>query len=328
MKTALTPKTPLRVIGMCIFAINLGALSACQASTDTASSAKIDENSGVQIPFLPVFELFACKSDQSAFVAAHRGTHENSDYPENTLESLQALNAKGVPFAEVDVARLKDGTHILWHDGVWTREFRGVQSGAAGNASVLKKPLATTTWDEAQTLLVKDTKGDITSYRPSALTDVLAWAKDKMYLEIDFKSSANQDAVIKAIKDAGMTQQVILISYSPEQALSLHRAAPTAALSVSIFKPGDIKALEARGIPTNVMTAWTGRGPLDETLAYALRAKNIPILAPSFYDLDDKLQKSGKFENYTEFAALPDLVVTDFAFDAQKVLGKGAQGCF
>lgn len=310
-----------------VLLLSATAISSCQAPTDKVSEVKIDAKHGDKKPYPDIFTLFACKSNTAAFVGAHRGTHKGSNFPENTLQSLQELHAKGVPFAVVDIAALKDGKHILWHDALWTRHSQGKDLGASGPLQILEKPLVDTSWAESQTLLVKDTKGDLTSYRPSALTDVLAWAKDKIYLEISFKSNADQDVVIAEIRDADMLGQVILISYDAEQALALHKAAPTAALSVPIFKPSDIKALEVQGIPANVMTAWTGPDLLTTKLATALRAKKIPILTPSFYGLDDKLQKSGSFQDYVSFAIMPDLVVSDFAFDANAALGAETKDC-
>ena len=290
------------------FGLTIGTLSSCQGSNTPDQDSKVDESVRKITPFPSVLNVFSCKPESFAFVAAHRGTHEGSEFPENALESLQALHEAGVPFAEIDVARLQGTTQILYHDGTWER-------GSTG-----KGPIASTSWSDSQKLLLKDTNEDITAFRPTAFADVLAWAKGKMYLEIDFKSSADEAEVVEAIRNAGMMDQVILISYNTDQALRLHKLAPKAALSVGIFKPGDIKALEVRGIPVNVMTAWTGRGPLTQELADALRARDIPILAASFFDLDDKLQASGNYSYYTEFAKLPDLVVSNFAFDAQQVL--------
>jgi len=300
---------------MSILLASATALSSCKAPNTPTKMVKDDEKarnitpiSGDITTFPSVLDLFACKPADLAFVAAHRGTHEGSKFSENTLESLQALHAKGIPFAEIDVARLRDGTQFLFHDGTWER-------GSTG-----KGPIAVTSWNASQLLLLKDTNGDLTSFRPSAFADVLSWAKDKMYLEVDFKSSVDEAKVIDSIRAADMLDQVILISYTTEQAVRLHKLAPDAALSVGIFKPSDIKTLEDLGISANVMTAWTGSGPLTPKLAGALRERNIPILAGSFFDLDDKLQATGDFSAYTEYAKLPDLVVSDYAFDTQPVL--------
>lgn len=303
-----------------ILALVSTALSSCQAANTPSDMVNVDDKSrkftpnSVNItPYPTVLSLFACKPADNAFVAAHRGTHTGSEFPENAIISLQALVKNKVPFAEVDVARLIDGTHITFHDGTW--DLRAI-----GPKNVMALPLAATTWEQTQKLLLKDTNGNITATRPSDFFDVLRYAKNNIYLEIDFKASASEADVITAIRMEDMLDQVILISYTTEQALRLHKLAPTAALSVGIFKPGDIKALEVRGIPISVMTAWTGKGPLTQNLTDALRAKKIPILAASFYGIDAQVKQSGDQTLYTEFAKRPDLVVTDSAFDAQHVL--------
>lgn len=296
------------------------ALSSCQGGNTPSDMVNDDDRSRNNAPIVAnitsypsILDLFACKPAEKAFVAAHRGTHTGSEFPENALISLQALVKNNVPFAEIDVARLKDGTQITFHDGTWDRRTTGPNN-------VMALPLAGTTWEQSQKLLLKDTNGKITATRPSAFADVLSYAKDKIYLEIDFKSSASEAEVISTIKAAGMLDQVILIAYTTEQAQRLHKLAPTAALSVGIFKPADIKILEAAGIQTNIMTGWTGRSPLTKELATAMRTKNIPILAASFYDIDGQVKQSGDQNVYTEFAKLPDLIVSDAAFDAQQVL--------
>ena len=296
-----------KIVIMVIFTIILSALSSCQAPTDTAHDAKIDEKARNITPFLSVLQAFHCKPNNSVFVAAHRGTQKNSSYPENALASLKALYAKGIIFAEIDIARLKDGTLILYHDGTWER-------GSTGKGVV-----ATTPWAKSQTYLLKDTRGNISAFRPSRLEEVLTWAKDKMYLEIDFKSSVNEARVIDAIRSANMLNQTILISYNPKQAVRLHKLAPNAAISVSLRKPGDIKALEIRGLPINVMSAWAGKTPISKKLHAALRKHRIPILTPRFSHGDKQIQNFKTSKQYKLYANSIDLLVTDYAFDAQQV---------
>ena len=55
---------------------------------------------------------------------------------------------------------------------------------------------------------------------------MLNTAKGKLYLEIDFKSSADPADVIAAIRDADMADQVLLIAYNPDQAALFERIAP------------------------------------------------------------------------------------------------------
>lgn len=286
----------------------LGALTSCQASTDTATGVKVDENAR-QISVKPsVLELFSCKPAGTAFVAAHRGTHEGSPYPENTLEGLQALASKNVKFAEVDVARLKDGTLILWHDGVWDR-------GSTG-----KGPISSTTWNQAKKLLTKDTRGNITSYRPTRFDDALNWSKNNIYLQIDFKSSVDPEKVIAAIRKAGMINNVILIAYTKKDALEYHRLAPEAAISAGVLDRSYEQYRNGRSLPNSVTLAWIGKTPLTDPRVQRLKADGTPILTGTFFGLDEKLQRSGRFGEYKSVAKTADLIGTDYAFDAQPVL--------
>ncbi len=284
------------------------ALSSCQASDTPAIVVKVDE-SAVNLPPIPSVSLaFSCIPDDSAHIAAHRGTDMSTDLPENALESLKHLYASGVRFAEIDVARLKDGTHILFHDGVWDERSTG------------KGPIAATQWPAARALLLHDSKGKPTNINPSQFADILAWAKNRMYLEIDFKSSANTQVVIDMIKAADMMDQVILIAYDPEQAIDLHRRAPEAVISVSIFNKGDLHALQGRGLPANRMAAWVGKGNVDPEVLKRLKRRNIPILMGSFYSVDDTFQKTQNAGVYQDFADAADLIVSDVALSAQSSL--------
>ncbi len=302
------------------FVLSTIAFSSCQPYTSTQkktkdgvnNSNKATINSNIQtLP--PVLDLFSCKPAETAFVAAHRGTHIGSLFPENALISLEALVKNKVLFAEIDVARLSDGTHIVFHDGVWDQR-------ATGPNGILSLPLAATTWQQSQKLLLRDTSGKVTSSRPSSFNDILTYAKNKIYLEIDFKSSASEVEILKSIRAHNMLEQVVLISYSTEQALRLHKLAPNAVISVGIFKPADIQTLVSQGLPTRVIAAWTGKKPLSKSLTKALRSHGIPILAASFFSLDEEVKRTKNLDLYAEFAKLPDLVVTDSAFDVQKVL--------
>jgi glycerophosphoryl diester phosphodiesterase len=109
---------------------------------------------------------------------------------------------------------------IAFHDGVWDESSTGRGPVAASQKTDLEK------------ILLRTRDGKISSERPALLTDILALTKDKIYLEVDFKSSANEAAVIEAIRNYGAADHVILISYSKTQAMRLSRLAPDMMLSV------------------------------------------------------------------------------------------------
>lgn len=273
------------------------SLSACQNS-DQKTPAEPVANAIQKTPALyPLRKQFACLPAEAALVAAHRAVSKGEGYAENSASSLEALIEKGVMVAEVDVAGLKDGTLILYHDGVWEEK-------STGNG-----PIASSTWADAEKILLKDTDGQLTSDRPVTLDDVLTMAKDKLYLEIDFKSSAKYDAVIKAIRAHGMADRVILIAYTDGQARALARLAPEMLLSVGLRKPADIASLEGEGVARKNMTAWLGRGPYDPAFVQVLKDTNIPVLAwPDHAEVDK--------------TAMPaSLIVSDYAFKLEPIMG-------
>jgi glycerophosphoryl diester phosphodiesterase len=276
-------------------------LTSCQegggkAGQDAAMGAGV--NTEVQAAdWPPLAERLACLPEAGALIAAHRGTSKNEGLAENALGSLEALLKAGILITEIDVARLGSGEHILFHDGVW--EDKSTGRGA----------LASTRYAQAQTYLLKDNRGGVTSERPPLLAEYLRAAKGRAYVEIDFKSSANYEQVIDLIRAAGMERDVILIAYSKGQAAKLSRLAPKMALSVPVKKIGDIKAYRASGVKTQQIYGWIGGRVEQQGLPQQLMRAGIPILAKS---------------QQPKSAGPASIIVSDYAL--QKTVFEGAIG--
>ena len=188
-------------------------LTACKAAPDTATASTQISPATTKLP--PIRKALSCLPQDAAMIAAHRATDKRwTDQAENSLTGLKALIKHGTLMAEMDVAGLKDDTLISFHDGVWDEISTG------------KGPIAVSTKADLERILLKSRAGDLTADRPPLFADMLNTAKGHMYLEIDFKSSADPRAVIDAIRAADMTDQVLLIAYNPEQAALFERLAP------------------------------------------------------------------------------------------------------
>ncbi len=225
-------------------------------------------------------------------ISAHRGTARGTRYAENTIAGLDALINRGYLMSEIDVARLKDGTHILYHDGVW-------EDGSTGRGAV-----AAVDWEKAEGYLLKDTQGRLTSQTPPKLEDYLTHAQGRIYLEIDFKSSANYQQVIDMIRTKNMTNSVILIAYNEGQARTLSRLAPNMWISVSTQRSSDISKLG-----NEKLAAWLGKSLSDHTLIDRLEDMKTPILG------------SVGNEWSPDSALKADVLVTDYAFDHRPISG-------
>lgn len=194
-------------------------LTACKNVTNAdlkMTDTQISESTsllGSTLP--PIRTLLSCLPEDTAILAAHRGTDKSwDDQAENSIGALKKLINHGTLMAEIDLAGLKDDTLIIFHDGVWDEISTG------------KGPIASTTKADLEKILLISRAGKPTADRPPLFSDILKTAKNKMYLEIDFKSSADTKAVIKAIRDAGMADQVLLIAYTAKAAANLERLAP------------------------------------------------------------------------------------------------------
>jgi len=252
---------------------------------------------GVQPPKLsgplpPLQKQFECLPQETAIISAHRGTARGTNLAENSIAALNMLIQKDYLMAEIDVARLKDGTHILFHDGVW-------EEGTTGRGVV-----AATTWEDAQKYLLKDTQNRLTSQTIPTLKDYLIAAKNKIYLEIDFKSSANYQYVIGAIRDLDMSDQIILISYSKKQAQTLFRLAPEMMISVSTNRSEDVMAYK-----NHKVAAWVGGAINDQTLVSKLQKDSVPILGKIGHDWSAQKVEAA------------DVLVTDYALEHRPITG-------
>jgi len=263
-------------------------LSACGLSTPTATQFTARP---------PLTTAFNCLPPKAAFIAAHRGTSYDSRYSENSIGGLNALIQKGYFFAEIDVARLRDNTHILMHDGVFDR------------TTVKKGVVVSSRWPEVKGQLLKDRSGRITRDSVPKLSDYLRIANQRIYLEIDFKSSANYADVIELIRAANMQQHVILIAYSNGQARKLARLAPEMKISVPIKTPQDINTLTAAGISTPQIAAWLSNAQLSKSFTANLQNQNIPIL------------KKAPRTNVTLAAKDANIMVDNYAFQLKPIMG-------
>lgn len=269
-------------------------LSACSQATVTQNDA-LNEKTISTLP--PLSQYLSCLPREAALTAAHRGTAYDTQYPENSMSGLAALMDKGFLVSEIDVAGLKDGVHILYHDGVWDEKSTG------------KGPVASTTWSEAEKILLEDTLGEISADRPVKLEDYLKTAKGKIYLEIDFKSSAKYEDVIALIREHDMSDQVILISYNERQSKKLARLAPEMMLSI-----GSDEALGQTRYKPGQVAAWIGYNTGDTSLVQALREKDIPILG--------RIRKNWN----PQAADAANLLVSDNIFNVKPIVGLSKAG--
>lgn len=198
-----------------------------------------------QLGSLP--EFFDCVREGGGTVlASHRGGPAPG-YPENGLETLEYASLNATPIHEIDVAESRDGVLFLLHDN------------SLGRTTTGDGQVADTDWDEIAVLNLVDNSGQITPFTPPKLSDVLLWAKQTgAVVELDKKRTTSYRNIISHVRAAGAEQNVILISYTDQQAIEIARLAPDLMMTASVNSPDHQAELESAGVDMTKVIAWTG----------------------------------------------------------------------
>lgn len=229
------------------------ALAGCNAADVAAPAAEPEVASAADggfkkaVTIAPLPELFDClRETGGVVVAAHRGGFATG-YPENALETLQFGLNQGIRVFEVDVASSRDGVLFLYHDDRF------------GRTADAEGYVADTDWADIARMRLKDEDGALTGFHPAKLTDVLLWAKQHgALLELDRKQTTGFRNIVEAVRAAGAERNVIMISYSDEEAGTIAKIDPALMMTASARGERDIARLEGLGVNRTRMIAWTG----------------------------------------------------------------------
>jgi glycerophosphoryl diester phosphodiesterase len=225
--------------------------------------------------FSGLLETFKNEQREDVFVVAHRGKHDR--YPENSLASLFDAIDHGIPIAEIDVRRTKDGRYVLLHDSTLERETTG------------GGPVNEKTYAELKQLRMRHRLAP-TSYRVPSLEQAFVAAKDRLILNIDPKDVVYQE-VIEMARRFGVEDQLIFkeswqglspderaywkesgLLFMPKcssyrEALEAMQYHPWHALELSIgssedalWQPENLERLREMGARLWINTLWTGSG--------------------------------------------------------------------
>jgi glycerophosphoryl diester phosphodiesterase len=235
-------------------------------------------------------------------VAAHRGG-PSPGLPENAIETMDAVLAALPAIMEVDVGRTADGVHVLMHD-------RSLDRTTTGSGELAERD-----WAYVSTLQLLDADGWATPYRVPSLEQALAWSRGRTILQLDLKRSADRTEVVDLVRAAGLEDRIILIAYSIEDALDLHRLAPEALISLSIERPGVLAEAIAAGLRAENLVAFTGTRLARPDLYSALDEADVEVIFGTLGgpgSIDNMLADLGLDERYVELGeAGVDILATD-----------------
>ena len=250
-------------------------------------------------------EKMDCVRETGILVAAHRGGPRRG-YPENALETLAVSYEKGARVFEIDVAESKDGVLFLMHD-VNLRRTTTIEGVAREMV-----------WADIENVRLTS-NGEPTDFVVPTLADTLSWAvANNVILELDKKRSTNFAAIISAVRDADAANNVILITYTQDQAAQVAELAPDMMMTASINNSEDLEALVQRGVSIENLIAWTGTSEPNPQLWSLLADQGIETafgtLGRRGQRLDDLYweDRDGSEYNQLEADGLT-LIATDFS---------------
>jgi glycerophosphoryl diester phosphodiesterase len=172
----------------------------------------------------------------------------------------------------------------------------------------------------------------VTADRVPTLASVLAWGRAAgAYFELDVKRTTRFSDVVEAVRAAGMRDRVLVVTYTLDDARTVHRLDPSLMISVTMEKPEDLRAATAV-LPAYRMLGWAGtRDPQSRPFS-AMRAAGIePIfgtLGRPGVRLDDVYLADGDPSEYADLVrAGVVMIATDNALAAQRAIGMGYRGC-
>jgi glycerophosphoryl diester phosphodiesterase len=223
-------------------------------------------------------------------IAAHRGG-PSPGFPENALETMQHNLERGLMTFEVDVAQSPDGVMYLMHDQTLGRT-------TSGSGSVARTP-----WTQIRDFYLVDNDGRATDFHPPRLTAVLDWAVEAgALLELDRKFSASFEGIVQAVQDADAQDNVILITYSDEEAAEVAALGPDLMMTAGARSASDLNRLAASGVNLQNLVVWSGTSEPDPDLWEMLADRGIEpafgTLGRPGERLDDRYAADGDLGEY------------------------------
>jgi len=240
-------------------------------------------------------------------ISAHRGG-PSEGFPENALETFENNFRRQPLIIECDIRSTKDDVLVLMHDETLDRTTTGSGRLRDIEFSALKK------------LKLKDPAGNVTSYRIPTLDETLQWGAGKVIFTLDVKRDVPYAAVIDAIRRNKAEAYCVIITYSADQAATVHQLAPDVMISASIRSASDLLRLNDRNIPDNRLVAFVGTREADQALYDLLHGHGILCILGTTGNLDKQAAARGDTV-YTAFVERgADILSTDRPLEAGRAL--------
>lgn len=273
----------------------------------TAEAQKINTNT-IQISKPKDLQHFlSYKADDKIIISGHRG---GIDFPENSLEGLQAVVNTMPAIFEIDPRLTKDSIIVLMHDETLDRT-----TTATGK-------LSDYTWSELQKVRLKDSSGKTTNFKIPTLEEVIIWSRGKTIINLD-KKDVPLAMIVDIIQKYEAEGHVMLTVHTGAQARYYHDRLPQIMLSVFARNEKEYADIEISGVPWLNMIAYVGWtiDSKNEHIVKKLREHGVKCmisLAPSHDKIKNKNEREIRYQE--EIYKRPDIIETDLPITLWNVL--------
>ena len=235
---------------------------------------------------LGVKELFSANGVNFPVASAVRGGVFPDWIPEMSISSFEKSIELAPAIIEVRPNISSDGVIFLLPDLTLDRTTTG-----NGLAHIMS-------WNELSNLSLLDNAGRITGESMPTLEDALDWAKDKTILQLNMFNEfigVTPDlsaAVIDLIEELDAENQVMMISWSNQQAKAIYDLNNNLPVAIFSLFPGGIEDAESLGVPTENIVP-TLSFDIDNDYIYYLQNRG---LSPAYitYFLESSDLRSGQ----------------------------------
>ena len=252
-------------------------------------------------------KYFGYKGDGAILISGHRGGQEPS-YPENSIEGFQNVLNQTSAFFEIDPRLTKDNVIVLMHDETLDRT-----TTATGK-------LSDYTWEELQSVRLKDHEGNVTTAKIPTLEDVIKWSKGKTVINLD-KKDVPFNMIVDIIKKHKAEKHVMLTVHTGAQARYYSDRLPGIMLSVFSRNDKEFEDISICGVPWNTMIAYVGP-TINESNAHIvkkLRTYGIRCMvsyAPTIDRLKTHEERHAAYLKGIELG--PDIIESDLPVEISK----------
>lgn len=216
-------------------------------------------------------------------ITAHRGV--NALAPENTVPAYKKAVELGYYSAECDIKQTSDGEWVLYHDPVLYSRF--LKFGSVGS-----KSLKTLKSYEYKTGSAFWEYKDLRIPTLEEYLDVFKQSKTRPQIEIKTKNYDSLKSVVDLVKEKGLQESAIIISFDLEQLKEIRKYDKNIELWYLAYKIDQKKIDEAKSIGNCWISADFGLNNeksislcLNQNVGLSLWTVNKPEDAKKLYDM-------------------------------------------